>query len=63
MKCVCGYEHEPENKLCKNGAVIYANKPFVQLYVSMDLYNFYDFKLKRYKVFACPKCGTLKVEV
>jgi hypothetical protein len=61
MKCVCGYKHIPKTELLINGSVVYENEPF-QKYGG----EFYieEFRLpQRITFYACPKCGTLKVEV
>lgn len=72
MKCVCGYEHledwELENKLedepdFKNGDEEFIRSkqgfPF-----QINSYNWYDTDGQEMKsIFACPKCGTLKISL
>jgi len=56
MKCVCGYENE-------------GNEAFVKLIVrTMEVWKdntgeFFENDVFRHDVYACPECGTLKIEV
>jgi len=58
MKCVCGYEDEKER--------------FIEVVVSCEesprdihFFKMYfpDKTFGRQKIYACPKCGTLKIEI
>lgn len=59
MKCVCGYEHERglDNKgnLQEN---LVGDKPFKRIYINS---RFTDIRDNEFYIYACPKCGTLKI--
>lgn len=57
MKCsTCGYKHDPKPEPLENGFIIYANEPFKQ-------YQFFDtFTTMEVNLYACPKCGSVKIE-
>ncbi len=74
MECVCGYkitkkdkeqsdlfEEDPAGYVAKYGADKNPKKSFITGYVSFEEEG-YSFKRDK-KVFGCPKCGTLMVEI
>jgi len=54
MKCVCGYEGEGFNRLGKQKST--------EIKIVFNPFNII-IKRERRGVYACPKCGTLKIEV
>lgn len=69
-KCVCGYEYEYNYT---DGQVVKGDKPFIPISIGKDdLRVFYEDRDRRdyysdgkYEVtiYACPKCGTLKINI
>jgi acetone carboxylase gamma subunit len=57
MKCVCGYQvYEYTDKL---------QEPFrqIQIYMESIYCEVKDNKRDEYYIYACPKCGTLKIDL
>lgn len=71
MKCVCGYEYDEEwNSEERRYVVILGDKPFIRLYTSNDIKVYYKRRSDYYSngeeevsLYACPKCGTVKVDI
>jgi hypothetical protein len=62
MKCVCGYEHEYNNELFKGKDIfikteIQVNNWICKLYTSENRHKNSAIRT----MYACPKCGTLKI--
>lgn len=58
MKCVCGYEYEES---WDNGKLekVKGDEEFIQVDCHMTIRE--DMKDKEVKLYACPKCNTLKI--
>lgn len=72
MKCVCGYEYEYEYKENHSGiVVIKGDNPFFQLTLSNNIKVVYQSGYRDYysdgfsetTLYACPKCGTVKIDI
>lgn len=73
MKCVCGYEYETKLEearetmfgMHRDTTIVKGDIPFKQIKVGGDKDNpyFYIKDEAQPKLYACPKCGTLKIEV
>lgn len=65
MKCVCGYERL-ERWQTDDGVAV-GNKKFINLdfgrYPVMQLDDDYGYASIQPTVYACPKCGTLKIDL
>lgn len=64
MKCLCGYEHEAGIDLDgKWNASLKGEEPFEKVVGTFftECGCFED--KKEYKMFACPKCGTVKLSM
>jgi hypothetical protein len=66
MKCVCGYEHETQwNKEQKYNETIVGDESFKicesQLSFKDDEDYFVPSSMR--SIYACPKCGTLKIDI
>lgn len=64
MKCVCGYEAFGDENLSES--LTNPSEPFIPL-VGSDTYFEVPikgkwFKRERVELFACPKCGTVRME-
>lgn len=61
MKCaVCKYENN-NGWDYENQCVIERNKEFIESNFSVQVS--YDYHNEEKKVYACPKCGTLKIDI
>jgi len=75
MRCICEYEYETEwkpNPYNKKGLgkeiVIKGNKPFKKLEIIAKQnithnYGSDTFEHRDTSIYACPKCGTLKLDI
>lgn len=67
MKCVCGYEHLREWQLEEGQTT--GDKEFITLQhpvirIEDECFDgWHGSPLKDVDIYACPKCGTLKIEV
>ena len=67
MKCVCGYENEVD----ETGAALDDNEPFTRIYAVKDDGRTIPFSKVVWNapskegitLYACPRCGTIKIEV
>lgn len=63
MKCVCGYEHEEAYRT--NDGVEIGDEKFI--YVDFGRYptiqNKHNYRDESVDIYACPKCGTLKIDI
>jgi hypothetical protein len=55
MKCICGYEEKS-----KDGK--YINDIFFRMIIEVAFENKFGAFNGSQEIFACPKCGTLKIE-
>ena len=70
MKCVCGYYHLEDYEI-ENEDVVFQDKlkenngkeEFIRLEEKLHSYDTYSFDSKAYSIYACPKCGTLKISI
>lgn len=66
MKCVCGYEHEtvwlPKQKYVK---IIKGDEEFKEIEGTflMDEGDYFHKRTVQVGIYACPKCGTLKITI
>ena len=56
MKCICGYEEKS-----KDGK--YINEIFFRMIIECSFRNKHGTFHADQDIYACPKCGTLKIEV
>lgn len=65
MKCICGYEHEEEfDNEDRYYKTINGDDKFKEICGTFLIEDDDYYKLKReVSIYACPKCGTLKIEI
>lgn len=68
MKCICGYEYEYDYR---ERQVVKGDKSFIQLILSnkitvsylSDYRDYYSDGFSETTLYACPKCGTVKIDI
>jgi len=66
MKCqACTYEYEPSYDNKYNEITLKGHKPFIKIYGTFLIENDPDWGLthkEEIDIYACPECGTLRLE-
>ncbi len=66
MKCVCGYEYDFDLVTSASGgyekSIIKGDVNFLSINVTLTIDLKYG-PARSVRTFACPKCGTLKIEI
>ena len=71
MKCTCGYEYEEEDIDYSDGSIVLpqvGDEPFLKcesVYFAFPTFNKFNERTGSNvsSIYACPKCGTVKVDI
>ena len=65
MKCICGYEHETEwNSKQRYNETIKGDEKFTEIKGTFLVKTEYDYSapdIRQISLYACPKCGTVRI--